>query len=71
MGPANAGEPTSKELVKTRDISSWLAEVILHLSGLKGREVVKENPLVVKENYRTELVMDKISKMDWAAGGEE
>lgn len=28
-------------------------------------------PLVVKENYRMKLVMDKISKMERVAGGEE
>lgn len=26
---------------------------------------------MVKENNRTELVMENISKTDWAAGGEE
>lgn len=70
MGPANSGEATNEELVKKRDISSWLAEAILHLLVLKER-AVSLGSFMVKENNWTELVMDKISKMDWAARGEE
>lgn len=35
--PANSEEATKDELVKKRDISSWLAEVILHVLVLKEK----------------------------------
>ena len=44
MGPVNTGEATNEELVKRRDVSSWLAEVILHLLVLKGRAVSLSQP---------------------------
>lgn len=56
--------------MKSTDLSSWLTAVTLHLSALKGRVASLPQPLF-DENRRTELVMDKISKMDEMAGGEE
>lgn len=56
--------------MKSTDLSSGLTAITLHLSAWKGRVVSLFQPLF-DENRWTELVTDKISKMDEMAGGEE
>lgn len=56
--------------MKSTDLSSGLAAVTLHLSAWKGSVASLFQPLF-DENHWTELVTDKISKMDCMAGGEE